>query len=89
MLLDAAGLQVPIQELHRLPSSCCLPCACRRLPWNLAFPQVGNREIVIEQMQPKQVVYIYNCSGSTIQARRGGADPRQGQEPGRLCGGRV
>ncbi|EFN50763.1 hypothetical protein CHLNCDRAFT_142506 [Chlorella variabilis] len=46
--------------------------------------QVGNREIVIEQMQPKQVVYIYNCSGSTIQARRGGADPRQGQEPGRL-----
>lgn len=30
---------------------------------------VGNREIVIEQTEPKQTVYIFNCSGSTIQVR--------------------
>lgn len=31
--------------------------------------QVGNREIVIDQTEPRQTVYIYNCSGSTIQVR--------------------
>ncbi|PRW32688.1 cyclase-associated 1 [Chlorella sorokiniana] len=31
--------------------------------------QVGNREIAIDQTDPKQTVYIYNCSGSTIQVR--------------------
>ncbi|KAI3423920.1 hypothetical protein D9Q98_009754 [Chlorella vulgaris] len=31
--------------------------------------QVSNREIVIEDTQPKQTVYIFNCSGSTIQVR--------------------
>lgn len=32
-----------------------------------SFLQVGNREIVINQTEPKQTVYIYNCSASTIQ----------------------
>lgn len=31
--------------------------------------QVGNRDIVIDQTEPKQTVYIFNCSSSTIQVR--------------------
>ncbi|KAL4424859.1 hypothetical protein ABPG77_011109 [Micractinium sp. CCAP 211/92] len=31
--------------------------------------QLGNREIVIDQTEPKQTVYIFNCSASTIQVR--------------------
>lgn len=39
--------------------------ACPRLPGPAC--QVGNREVLIDQTDPKQAVYIYNCSGSTIQ----------------------
>lgn len=31
--------------------------------------QVGNTGIVIEDTDPKQTVYIYGCSASTIQVR--------------------
>ena len=31
--------------------------------------QSGNRGIVIEDTDPKQTVYIYNCTSCTIQAR--------------------
>ena len=34
---------------------------------------MGNRDIVIDQTEPRQTVYIFNCSGSTIQACAEGA----------------
>ena len=35
--------------------------------------QVGNRELVITDTSPRQTVYIYNCTGCTIQVGAGGA----------------
>ncbi|PSC76207.1 dipeptidyl aminopeptidase acylaminoacyl peptidase [Micractinium conductrix] len=31
--------------------------------------QVGNRDIIIENTEPRQTVYIFNCSNSTIRVR--------------------
>lgn len=50
-------------------------CCCCRLEleqerkW-VVENQVGQQEVVVTITDPKQSVYIYNCSGSVVQVRR-------------------
>ncbi len=71
----------PAAKAHEVrPGSSCMLASFRSIPgsssgrnvlrpcWSWSCPlQLGNREIVIDQTEPKQTVYIFNCSASTIQ----------------------
>lgn len=42
--------------------------------------QVDQQELVVTVKDPKQIVYIYNCSGSVVQVREGGREGGRGQQ---------